>query len=78
MVEKGMNSLDADKILREKMAESLGVRTYFELLESVGAKRVNTREFRRKFNRFCMVRRGEAWQGSMTTCPKAWVGESLT
>ena len=55
-------SLDADEILREKLADSLAVKTYFELLECVGAKRVNTRDFRRKFNRFCMVRRGEAWQ----------------
>lgn len=57
-----MKSLDADEILREKLADSLAVRTYFELLECVGVGRVNTREFRRKFNRFCMVRRDVAWQ----------------
>ena len=57
-----MKSLDADEILREKLADSLAVRTYFELLECVGVGRVNTREFRRKFNRFCMVRRDVEWQ----------------
>lgn len=54
--------MDADKILRQKLADSLAVSTYFELLDCVSRKQVNTKDFRRKFNRFCMVRRGEAWQ----------------
>lgn len=57
-----VNLLSTDKILRRKLSDDLAVDVYFELMDGVKQRRITTREFQKKFNRFCMVRRDAKWQ----------------
>ena len=55
--------LSANHLLRERLAASLGLDKYSEIMLSFQKTDVSTNmEFQRKFNAFYMIRRDETWR----------------
>lgn len=54
--------IDTDAVLQNKLCAFLAVDKYLELLGAITPDQIRSREFQKRFNHFCMVRRNEAWQ----------------